>query len=165
MAWYGAGSYAFKNNSHIKIGKSTYSLSQLKKQFKTIQVVIQHNPAYKGKKKIYNAFDMNEILSKVLNVDLKTVKQGDILVAKTLDDYESKMPLIDFMTKGHAFLAYQELPDTIAADNKTNDGQWSYVIKEGKKISPGPFYIIWDTTTTYPSGWPFQITSIQINYK
>jgi len=159
---YGANTYAVTNTSYIKIGDSTYSLSQLKNQFKTIKVVIEHNPAYKGERKVYHAFDMNDILSKLLNVDLKKIDQGDLLVAKTIDDYDSKTPLINFTSKGHAYLAFRELPETIADGNKTEDGQWSYIMKDGKQINPGPFYIVWDNTKTYPLGWPYQVKSIKI---
>ncbi|HDV5709960.1 TPA: cytochrome c [Legionella pneumophila] len=146
----------------ITIAGKTYTLLELKKQFKTIRVIIPHNPAYNNQKKTYDAFDMNQILTKLMGADLQKKNTEQILLAQTLDKYVSQTPLLYFTTKGQAYLAYQEAPDTISDNNITKDGRWSYINQHGKKENPGPFYIVWNNTSTYPTSWPYQVISIQI---
>ncbi|HFX6179203.1 TPA: cytochrome c, partial [Legionella pneumophila] len=146
----------------IIIANKAYTLSDLKKQFKTIRVSIPFNPAYNNVKKVYYAFDMNQILTKLLAVDLQKNNVDQVLLAQTADNYMSQTPLLYFTTKGQAYLAYQEAPETISDKDITKDGRWSYINQHGKKDNPGPFYIVWDNTSTYPAGWPYQVISIQI---
>lgn len=146
----------------ITIANKTYTLSELKKQFKTIRVIISHNPAYNYQKKTYDAFDINQILEQLMGADLQKNNANQVLLAQTIDKYVSQTPLLYFTTKGHAYLAYQETPGTISDNNITKDGRWSYINQHGKKENPGPFYIVWDNTSTYPVSWPYQVISMQI---
>ncbi|TIG07486.1 cytochrome c, partial [Legionella pneumophila] len=124
----------------ITIANKTYTLSELKKQFKTIRVIISHNPAYNYQKKTYDAFDINQILEQLMGADLQKNNADQVLLAQTLDKYVSQTPLLHFTTKGRAYLAYQETPGTISDNNITKDGRWSYINQHGKKENPGPFY-------------------------
>ncbi|KTD14412.1 hypothetical protein E3983_11660 [Legionella israelensis] len=155
-------SYAFTQDPDIKIGNRVYTLSQLKKQFKPVKVTVFHNPAYANEKKEYCAFPLNPILSKLLDVDFNQKNSEQVLLVDTLDDYLSQIPIPHFTTKGRAYLAYREVPGTISEKYRTKDGFWSYVTKDGKKVNPGPYYIIWDNSSTYPTGWPYQVVSMSI---
>lgn len=159
---YGVNAYAATQDPKIKIGDKIYPLSLLKKQFKTYKVVVAHNPAYGSAKKVYDAFNLNQILSKLLAVDFTKVNKDQVLIVDTLDHYLSQIPLKNFTTEGQAYLAYREASNTIAEQYRTEDNLWSYISKYEKKVNPGPFYIVWDNTKTYPTGWPYQVISMHV---
>lgn len=151
-----------KKEPALIISNKKVSLAELKNQFKSIRVTIPHNPAYEGKEKTYDAFEFNQILTELMNVDLKKDNRDQLLLVLARDKYVSQIPLSYFTTKGQAYLAYQEAPDTILANNITQDGRWSFVRAQGKKDDPGPFYIVWNNTNTYPTAWPYQIVSLKV---
>ncbi|WP_419419384.1 c-type cytochrome [Legionella sp. D16C41] len=147
-------------NLTININEKAISLAELKKRIKPVRVVI-YNPTYKAEKAYY-VFPLKEILSELLNVDFSKNIANQLLLVETKDRYLGKIPLSYFNSKDNAYLAYSEDPKNIAPALKTPDGNWSYLFAHQEKIHPGPFYIVWDTTKTYPVGWPFQVISLKI---
>ncbi|WP_367608362.1 hypothetical protein [Legionella sp. W05-934-2] len=154
--------YALEPEQSLKIGEKHYTLSELKKQFKTHHVVVVDNPEYAGITKEYDAFDFNEILAKGLHANLENVKRDQLVIINTKDEYLSQIPLRYFTSKGKAYLAYQETPNSQSRANKTKDGRWEYIAAHGTQVDPGPFYLVWDSPQTYPTGWPYQVISIRI---
>lgn len=114
------------------------------------------NPAYNKKRITYRGFPLRELLQRLSG--LPSMNDYKIVVT-CLDGYR---PVLDatIFSSGRALLAYQE--DVVNdPSQKTPDGLWTQVKLGKDMVSPGPFYIVWDSATgTYPQGWPFQIVEI-----
>ncbi len=138
----------------IKGNTKTLDLKALKSLVTESVHVAPQNPAYGNKSMAYRGFSFQEILEKVApGVNLADYK----ILVTCLDNYR---PVLDVSTlsQGRALLAYRE--ETPDPKNVSDDGLWTKLILNEKMVSPGPFYIVWDTTATYHQGWPLQIAEI-----
>lgn len=136
---------------------SIYHLADLKGKLKTQKMTVPANPAYKNRKMEYEGFDLQEFVS-VVAPDKKSAS----LTAICLDGFQTTISP-EMFTKGRkALLAFQQV-STDKNDLITADKKWSLVELKGSWVSPGPYYIVWNSPEgTYPMGWPFQIREIRI---
>jgi mono/diheme cytochrome c family protein len=149
-------------NPVLVIHNTPVPLSALKKKFTAVQVRVQNHPVYEGGTKTYTAFPMRPLLDHFWSIDPKHIHPNQVVFIETDDGYVSKIPLSAFYEKQQGYLAFQETFTQNTAAAKSKDGKWSLVNMNGKMVSPGPFYIVWDTVKDYPVGWPFQIRSIAL---
>ncbi len=142
---------SFNGHSH------KFKLEELKNKLKEQSFIVSTNPAYSNSSISYQGFDFKEILAtfgESLNLDEFKI------VVTCKDGYR---PVLDpkLLRQGRAFLAFREtLPGKVG--ELTYDSLWSKVKMGESYVSPGPLYLVWDTITTYPTGWPFQIVEIAL---
>ncbi len=139
------------------------SISDLKKTFEVKTLRTVENPAYKEKQaktRTYQGFDLEEVL-------LSLLPNGDsladyVLVITCLDGFD---PVIDHqilkkLETHKALLAFEQSGEI---ENTSRDGKWEVLSLKWGSVSPGPFYIVWETPEgTYWKGWPFQIRSMRL---
>jgi mono/diheme cytochrome c family protein len=115
------------------------------------------SPSYKGKPtKQYRGVDLMAFLRKQQGIDLSRVSE---LVFVCADGYRARVSMALFK-RYKAALAWSEV-----------DAQGKEIPLEpvtrvsGQKVDPGPLFLVWPADSlkdTYPSGWPFAITHIEI---
>lgn len=120
----------------IIIADKAYTLSDLKKQFKTIRVSIPFNPAYNNVKKVYYAFDMNQILTKLLAVDLQKNNVDQVLLAQTADNYMSQTPCCILRQKVKPILLIKKRPKQFLTRTSPKMVVGVILINTVKKIIP-----------------------------
>lgn len=127
---------------------SSLSLALMKAKLKRVSVKID-DPVY-GKEMEYDAFALEDVL-RLGGVDLSA--SADEIVFVAIDGYA---PNTDFAKiKNHkAFLAYG-----------VHAGKKFPQVAQGKtKISPAPFYVVWEEGKKIPDHvpWPYQLAKIEI---
>lgn len=126
-----------------------FSLAELKAKLKTLTIKVD-DPGYK-KLKEFDVFRLEDVFQLA---GAESKGRADEIVFVAVDGYSPNMPFA--LLKAHkAFLAYQE---------HGTPGQFG-LIEQGKaKISPGPFYVVWEEGiklgTEVP--WPYQLVKIEV---
>ncbi|OQW46212.1 MAG: hypothetical protein A4S09_16590 [Proteobacteria bacterium SG_bin7] len=148
-------------------GKSkVLSIAELKSNFGQFEIEVKRNPAHESvgsqdKKRKYRGAKLAEILERVMPEGAKVSEYTAIF--KCFDDnYRSKIDLRE-LDGNTAVIAYEQDITGIENNQISNDKKWELITMSGKKISPGPFYVVWENARgTYPGGWPFQLVEIEI---
>lgn len=134
-----------------------FHLAELKEKLKTEKMTVPTNPAYKNRKMEYEGFDLQEFVTAVV-----PDKKSASLKVVCLDGFQTTISSEMFTKDRKALLAFQQT-STDKNDLISKDKKWSLVDLKGKLVSPGPYYIVWNTAQgTYPTGWPFQIKEIHV---
>jgi len=151
-----------EDQTSIRIGYKgnvkTYNLSELKKKYKEIKINIDKHPAYNNSTKQYLGFDFLNLMQSDL-VNIGNFDDYKVIITCT-DGYRPVLEL-NLFTQHKAYLAYREDNLSETAD-LSPDKMWTLVKLGEKLVSPGHFYLIWDSKSTYPDGWPFQIQEISL---
>lgn len=134
-----------------------FHLADLKQKFKTEKMIVPTNPAYKNREIEYEGIDLQKFIAAVV-----PNKKSAPLKIVCLDGFQTTIAPEMFTKDRKALLAFQQVSvdknDLISTDKK-----WSLVDLKGELVSPGPYYIVWNTPQgTYPTGWPFQIKEIHV---
>jgi cytochrome c2 len=149
--------------------RTSYSIELLKLQFRSQSMLVE-NPAYHAPK-AYQGVSLAAILKRLMK--LPRLAKFDRFLKELRDKYEIEItcadgyqPILDasfFKKDRKALMAYQELEMGKPYNWVYRAGvPWSLVQDNGKTIDPAPFYLVWNTTETYPNGWPFQVTGIRL---
>jgi mono/diheme cytochrome c family protein len=113
--------------------------------------VTVNDPVY-GRAKRYAGFWLEDVL-KLAGIGLDS---EHVLVFSSLDGYQARLSRLPMYAK--PLLAIRDL------DNQTG---WEVITHGKEKLTPGPFYLVWQT----PSGakasepglpWPYQITRLEL---
>lgn len=128
---------------------TTLPLAEMKAKLKSYTVKID-DPVYKAIKE-YDAFVLTDILQLA---GAEAGDHADEIVFATVDGYAPNMP--SAILKDHrALVAYQE---------HSTPGRFALVQQGKAKISPWPFYLIWDEgikiKTEVP--WPYQLIKVEV---
>lgn len=154
---------------HLKViyqGKSKeLSLAELKSKYKQVEIDVKRNPAHEGvgtqdKRRKYRGVRLTELLKNAMPKDAKF--KDHTVIFKCDDGYKSKIDL-RFLEGKLAVVAFAQDVSDFESYQISKDKIWELITMPNKKVSPGPFYVVWDTPReTYPEGWAFQLVEMEI---
>lgn len=135
-------------------GTRTFTLDELRRAIPADTASVAHDPAHEGRAKRYAGFP----LERVLALAGARTAAGEVLYFVASDGYRATMsePASDPRVKG--IVAFADLDAT---------GGWEPVKHGAQSISPGPFYLVWESRTPGDSAalarpWPYQLARIEM---
>jgi mono/diheme cytochrome c family protein len=135
-------------------GTRAFTLDELRRAIPAETASVAHDPAHEGRAKRYAGFPLERLLA------LAGVRPaaGEVLYFVASDGYRATMaePASDPRVRG--IVAFADLDA---------DGGWEPVKHGAKSISPGPFYLVWESRTPGDSAalarpWPYQLARIEV---
>jgi mono/diheme cytochrome c family protein len=135
-------------------GTRAFTLDELRRAIPADTASVAHDPAYEGRAKRYAGFPLERLLA------LAGVRPaaGEVLYFVALDGYRATMaePADDPHVKG--IVAFADLDAA---------GGWEPVKHGAKSISPGPYYLVWESRAPGDSvalarPWPYQLARIEV---
>lgn len=144
--------------------------AQLAQKFGEWTVSIHDQPAY-HQPKAYRGVSFKKILRWLLGLpkgvdsrEFVSRLKNYVVEITCTDGYQ---PVLDaemfFNDQQKALLAYQELDSSNWWSFAYRvDVPWSILKDNGNEVNPGPFYLVWNTAETFPSGWPYQVAKVRL---
>jgi len=135
-------------------GTRVFMLDELRRAIPADTASVAHDPAHEGRAKRYAGFPLDRLLA------LAGARPGpnEVLYFVASDGYRATMsePVSDPGVKG--IVAFADLDAA---------GGWETVKHGAKSISPGPFYLVWESRTPGDSAalarpWPYQLARIEV---
>jgi mono/diheme cytochrome c family protein len=135
-------------------GTRAFTLDELRRAIPADTASVAHDPAYDGRAKRYAGFPLERLLA------LAGVRPaaGEVLYFVASDGYRATMaePASDPRVRG--IVAFADLDA---------GGGWEPVKHGASSISPGPFYLVWESRTAGDSAalarpWPYQLARIEV---
>jgi len=111
----------------------------------TSKIITVDDPVYK-KKKTYEGFPLPEVI-KLLGLN----KADEAIEFHCVDGYK---PILEMgqIEKGDSYLVFR--------DTEVKEGKWESFEHGKEKITPGPFYLVWQNPTE-EAQWPYQIIGLE----
>jgi mono/diheme cytochrome c family protein len=135
-------------------GTRTFTLDELRRAIPADTANVAHDPAHEGRAKRYAGFPLERLLA------LAGARPGpnEVLYFVASDGYRATMsePVSDPRVKG--IVAFADLDAA---------GGWEPVKHGAQSISPGPFFLVWESRTAGDSAalarpWPYQLARIEV---
>lgn len=132
--------------------RKTYSKSELMKIKSRQTVIIEKDPAYGNQKMVYQAVPLTVLFEGIETDSFETMS------FKCLDGFSGIISKARVLSKDRegatAFLAIER-----------DDQKWP-ALRQGKKETAGPFYLIWvnpEKSKIMTEEWPFQLTGFTLS--
>jgi cytochrome c2 len=127
----------------------TLPLTEMKSKLKTYKIKID-DPVYKAIKE-FDAFDLKDVLQMA---GAEASESADEIIFGTVDGYQPNM-LYSVLKDHRALLAYQE---------HATPGRFALITQGKTKISPWPFYLVWEEGIKKGLNvpWPYQLIKIEV---